>query len=76
MLATNTPSFMFPQESHNYSPEDLDCMREAFMRACGENPLAAETEAQRSILAKAMVNIYQRHLSQTELVSAAISLVR
>jgi hypothetical protein len=46
------------------------------MRACGENPLAAETEAQRSILAKAMVNIYQRHLSQTELVAAAISLVR
>jgi hypothetical protein len=51
-------------------------MRQAFMRACGENPLAAETEAQRSILAKAMVNIYQRHLSQTELVAAAISLVR
>ena len=44
MLATNTPSFMFPQVSHNYSPEDLDSMREAFMRACGENPLAAETE--------------------------------
>ena len=76
MLASNTPSFILSQESHNYSPEDLDLMRQAFMRACGENPLAAETEAQRSVLAKAMVNIYQRHLSQTELVAAAIRLVR
>ena len=76
MLATNTPSFMFPHESHSYSPDDLDSMREAFMRACGENPGAAATEAQRSILAKAMVNIYQRHLSQEELVAAAINLVR
>lgn len=76
MLARNTPSFMLPHESHNYCPEDLESMRQAFMRACGENPLAAETEAQRSILAKAMVNIYQRHLSQSELVAAAIRLVR
>jgi|RhiMetdeSRZDD1v2_1073273.scaffolds.fasta_scaffold744349_2 hypothetical protein len=76
MLARNTPSFMFPHEYHNYSPEDLESMRQAFMRACGENPLAAQTEAQRSCLAKAMVNIYQRHLSQSELVAAAIRLVR
>ena len=76
MLATITPSFLLPQESHNYSPEDLDSMREAFLRACGENPLAAESEAQRYTLAKAMVSIYQRHLNQNELVAAAIRLVR
>ena len=76
MLATDTPSFLLSRESRNYSPEDLDCMRQAFNRACGENPLAAETEAQRYSLAKAMVSIYQRHLSQTELVAAAIRLVQ
>ena len=76
MLARDTPSFMLSRESHNYSPEDLESMRQAFMRACAENPLAAETDAQRSILAKAMVNIYQRHLSQTELVAAAIRLIQ
>jgi hypothetical protein len=76
MLATDTPSFLLSTESHNYGPEDLECMRQAFMRACGENPHAAATEAQRSSLAKAMVSIYQRHLSQTELVATAIRLVR
>ena len=48
-------------------------MRQAFMRACGENPLMAETEAQRSNLAKAIVNTYQRYLTQSELVAAALS---
>jgi hypothetical protein len=76
MLATDTPSFLLSRKSQNYSPEDLDCMRQAFTRACGENPLAAETETQRYSLAKVMVSIYQRHLSQSELVAAAIRLVR
>ena len=76
MLATDTPSFLLSRESRNYSPEDLDSMCQAFTRACGENLFAAETEAQRYRLAKAMVSIYQRHLSQTELVAAAIRLVR
>jgi len=76
MLATETPSFLLSRESRNFSPEDLESMRQAFMRACGENPLAAETETQRYHLAKAMVSIYQRQLSQTELVAAAIRLVR
>jgi hypothetical protein len=76
MLATDTPSFMLSKGPHNYSPEDLESMRQAFMRACGENPLAAATEAQRYTLAKAMVSVYQRHLSQTELIAAAIHLVR
>jgi hypothetical protein len=76
MLAADTPSFLLSRKSRNYSPEDLDCMHQAFMRACGENPLAAETETQRYSLAKAMVSIYQRHLNQTELVAAAIRLVQ
>ena len=76
MLATDTPSFLLSEKSRNNSPEDLDCMRQAFIRACGENPLGAETETQRYTLAKAMVSIYQRHLSQTELVAAAIRLVQ
>jgi hypothetical protein len=76
MLAADTPSFLLSRKSHNYSPEDLDSMRKAFMRACGENPLVSETETQRYSLAKAMVSIYQRHLSQTELIAAAIQLVR
>ena len=76
MLATITPSFMLPHESRNYSPDDLEVMRQAFMRACGENPRATEMEAQRSILAKAMVDIYQRHLNQAELIAAAIRLAR
>jgi hypothetical protein len=76
MLATDTPSFLLSTGSHNYGPEDLESMRQAFMRVCGENPHAAATEAQRYSLAKAMVSIYQRHLSQTELVAAAIRLVR
>jgi len=71
MFATSNPTFLL--ESHNYSPEDLESMRQVFMRACGENPLMAETEAQRSNLAKAVVNTYQRYLTQSELVAAALS---
>ena len=71
MFAASNPTF--PLESHSYSPEDLESMREAFMRACGENPLMAETEAQRSNWAKAVVNTYQRYLTQAELVAAALS---
>ena len=63
-------------ESHNYSPEDVEAMRQAFMRACGENALACETEAQRLRLAKAMIAIYQRHLTQTQLVAAALRMMK
>lgn len=75
MIETNSLTSLLG-ETHNYSPEDLEAMRQAFMRACGENPLAAETEAQRLSLAKAMVSIYQRHLTQTQLIAAALSKLR
>ena len=71
MFQTISPTFLL-QESHNYSPEDLEAMRQAFMRACGENPLAAATEAQRSKLAKAVISFYQRQLTQTQLIAAAM----
>ena len=70
MLATHSPTFLL--ETHNYSPEDLESMRQAFLRACGENPRMAETEEQRSNLAKAVVRTYKRHLTQLELVAAAL----
>jgi hypothetical protein len=73
MPATN-PTFLF-EKTDKFSPEDLQVMRQAFMRACGENPLDTATEAQRYRLAEAMVNIYQQHLTQTQLVAAAIHAV-
>ena len=51
-------------------------MRQAFTRACGENPLAAVTEGQRDLLAKAILSSYQRHFSQNELIAAALRKVR
>ena len=71
MLATSNPTFF--SEFHNYSPEDLEPMRQVFMRACGENPLMAESEAQRSKLAKAVVDTYQRCLTQSEQIAAGLS---
>lgn len=76
MLEKESLSSLLSQQSHNYSPEDLECMHKAFMRACSENPQMAATEGQRSRLAKAMVEIYQRHLSQPELIAAALSKVK
>lgn len=71
MFATSNPTFLL--ESHNYSPEDLESMRQAFMRACSENPLMAVTEARRSNLAKAVVHAFQRYLTQSELIAAALT---
>jgi len=71
MLATHSPTFLL--KTQNYSPEDLESMRQAFMRACGENPQMAETEAQRSNLARVFVRTYKRYLTQSELVAAALS---
>jgi hypothetical protein len=71
MLASSNLAFLL--KSQNYSPEDLESMRQVFIRACGENPQMAETELQQSTLAKAVVNTYQRYLTQSELVAAALS---
>ena len=60
-----------PQESYNYSPEELESMRHAFRRACDENP-SITTAEQRYSLAKAIVNRFVRNLSETELIAVAL----
>ena len=70
MLTASTS--VLPQESFNYDPEDLEVMRHAFRRACEENPLATQTEAQCYSLAKAIVNRFQRGISETELIALAL----
>jgi hypothetical protein len=47
-------------------------MRHAFRRACDENPVVAKSEAQRYTLAKAIVNRFQRGMSETELIALAL----
>jgi hypothetical protein len=70
MLTASTSAL--PQESFNYSPEDLEVMRHAFRRACEENPLATKTEAQCYSLAKAIVNRFQPGIDETELIAIAL----
>lgn len=52
-----------PQESHNYSPEDLESMRHVFRRARDENPSITITAEQLYGLAQAIVNRFERKLS-------------
>jgi hypothetical protein len=70
MLATDNPTFLL--KAHHFSPEDVETIRHAFQRACGENPLIAATAAQRSDLAKAIVDIYQPYLPEIDLIAAAL----
>jgi hypothetical protein len=70
MLTAGTSAL--PQESFNYSPEDLEIMRHAFRRAREENPLATKTEAQCYSLAKAIVNRFQPGIDETELIAVAL----
>ena len=69
MLTASTSAL---PESFNYGPEDLESMRHAFRRACDENPAVAHSEAQRYSLAKAIVNRFQRGISETELIAIAL----
>ena len=59
-------------ESFNYGPDDLESMRQAFRRACDENPAVAKSEAKRYSLAKAIVNRYRQGISETELIAIAL----
>jgi hypothetical protein len=59
-------------QSQKYDPEDLDKMHQAFVRLCGENPPLAETAEQRTLLAKCVIETYQHHLTQTQLLEAAL----
>jgi hypothetical protein len=61
-----------PQDSYNYSPEELESMRHAFRRACDENPSITITAEQRYSLAQSIVNRFARNLSETELIAVAL----
>lgn len=61
-----------PPTTDKFMPEDLEAMRQAFICACHDNPDLSATEAQRYDLADAMVSVYQKHLTQVELVAATV----
>ena len=71
MHITATASSL-PQDSYNYSPEELESMRHAFRRACDENPSITITAAQRYGLAQVIVNRFERNLSERELMAVAL----
>ena len=68
-------SFVTPPPTHYFNPEDLATMRHAYHVACQERAMAAWTEAQRLILAKAIVVVYNPVLSETALLGAAFDLM-
>jgi hypothetical protein len=72
MRTAKKPRNKLPPTTGQYRPEDLEAMRQAFICACHENPEATATEAQRYDLADALVGVYQKHLTQQELVTAAV----
>ncbi|MEQ1522279.1 MAG: hypothetical protein ABL936_13495 [Aestuariivirga sp.] len=70
MLTASTS--ILPRDSFDYSPNDLESMRQAFRRACDEIPLMTETAEQRYVLAQAIVNRFQRGLNEMELIAEAL----
>ena len=74
MLARKDPTFLIPEESQHFSPEDVAAMRQAFNAACRERPTSASTEDQRLDLAKAIVVAYRSDLSEDDLVAAVLRL--
>ena len=74
MLARVDPTFLIPEGSQHFSPEDVAVMRQAFNAACRERPMAAGTEDQRLILAKAIVLAHKSDLSDDDLVAAVLNL--
>lgn len=75
-LAPTTDKIQLPPTTNEYRPEDLETMRQAFICACHDNPSLSATEAERYDLADAVVNVYQKHLTQRELVAAAVRKVK
>jgi hypothetical protein len=74
MLARKDPTFLIPEGSQHFSPEDLAIMRHAYNAACRERPMSASTEDQRLVLAKAIVVAYRSDLSEEQLVAAVLNL--
>ena len=65
-----------PPTTNEYKPEDLETMRQTYICACRDNPDVSATEVQRYDLADALVSVYQKHLTQRELVTAAVRKVK
>jgi len=74
MLARKDPTFLIPEESQHFSPEDIAMMRHAYNTACRDRPMSAITEDQRLGLAKAVVVAYKSDLSEDDLVAAVLNL--
>ena len=72
MRTAKKPRNTLPPTTDKYTPEDLEAMRQAFICACHDNPDLSATEAQRYDLADALVSVYEKHLTQLELVAAAV----
>ena len=58
-------------EYHYFSPEDLAAMRHAFYTASMQRPVAVQTHAQRLILAKAIVVVFDSTLPASAIADAA-----
>ena len=76
MRTAKKPKIEAPPTTADYKPEELETMRQAFIRACRENPGLAATDALRLELADALVSIYQKQLTISELVVATIRKVK
>lgn len=66
---------LFPnsqQEFSYFAPEDLRSMRQAFTRACNENPEYVTSQTRRDKLAFAILGGYQQNLDETELIDFAL----
>ena len=74
MLARKDPTFLIPEGSQHFNPEDLAVMRHAYNTACRERPMSARTEDQRLDLAKAIVVTYKPDLSEDDLVAVVLKL--
>lgn len=75
-LAPTTNKIQLPPTTNEYKPDDLEAMRQAFICACHDNPDVSATEPERYDLADALVSVYQKHLTQRELVAAALRKVK
>jgi hypothetical protein len=76
MLTAKKPKIQVPPTTADYQPDELEAMRQAFIRACRENPDVAATDSQRYDLADALVSVYRKDLTQSELVVSAVSKVK
>ena len=72
MRTAKKSKIQLPPTTNEYEPEDLETMRQAFICACHDNPDVSATEAQRYDLADALVSVFQKDLTQQDLVTAAI----